>query len=69
MIAGLPASCHIYIYDLRGLLVAQLAEDDGDGGVLWNPGTTGNNPAPGVYVVLVKSGGIEVRKKLAVVGP
>jgi len=67
MIAGLPRVCEIYIYDISGRLLAELAETDGDGGCRWDGrGPDGLVPG-GIYIVMLRQEDQIVRRKLAVI--
>jgi hypothetical protein len=67
MIAGLPSTCEIFIYDLTGRLLAELTEDDGDGGYLWDGQTRDGTVCSGIYIVMLRQEEQIVRRKLAVI--
>jgi len=67
MIAGLPPTCEIFIYDLSGRLLAELTEDDGDGGYLWDGKTRNGTVCSGIYIVMLRQEEQIVRRKLAVI--
>ncbi len=66
-IAGLPPACEIFIYDLTGRLLAELIEDDGDGGCLWDGKTRDGTVSSGIYIVMLRQEEQIIRRKLAVI--
>ncbi len=67
-IAGLPRVAHIQIFDEHGRLIRELAEADGNGGVLWDGRDKEGNSVPsGVYLVRVRANSGEQFTKIAVV--
>jgi subtilisin family serine protease len=67
MIAGLPPSCEIFIYDLTGRLLVELIEDDGDGGYFWDGKTRDGTVTSGIYIVMLRQEEQIIRRKLAVI--
>lgn len=58
--ANLVQACTVTVYTASGRKVAELVEDDGDGGVEWNLlNVAGERVAPGNYIFRVEAEGIE----------
>lgn len=67
--ANLTKTAKIYVYSLTGVTVAELTENDGNGGVEWDlKDTKGNEVPSGIYIYKVEgknSQGMEVESKMS----